>query len=248
MKHARLLALVIALASGIISANAMQQVSVADFSRLQPGNPLPAAWKPITISRIRKHTAYKLVSLDGTTVLQANAEASMSGLARNLQADPQSTPWLRWRWRIKQPNEKSDLHNKQGDDFPARIYVFFDFDINRLPFFERLVVRIGRAIYGDRLPLAALCYVWDSNDPPGTTAWNPHTSRVRTIVASSGSDKAGQWVSVQRDVLTDYRKAFGDPVPPITGVALATDSDDTGEHSIAWYGDIFFSDQAQQPQ
>ena len=248
MRLAPLLALVITLASGSINANAMQQVSVADFSQLQAGSPLPADWEAITISHIRKHTEYKLVSLDGTTVLQANAEASMSGLAHKMDVNPQLTPWLHWRWRVEQPNEKSDLHSKQGDDFPARIYVFFDFDINRLPFFERLIVRIARAIYGDRLPLAALCYVWASNDPPGTTAWNPHSKRVRTIVASSGSDKAGQWVTVQRNVSTDYREAFGDPVPRITGVAIATDSDDTGAHSLAWYGNIVFSDQPQQPQ
>jgi len=248
MRLAPLLALAIMLASGSVSVNAVQQVSIADFSHLQAGDPLPADWEAITISSIRRHTEYKLVSLDGTTVLEANAEASMSGLAHEINVEPQVTPWLHWRWRVEQPNEKSDLLSKQGDDFPARIYVFFDFHINRLPFFERLIARITRAIYGDRLPLAALCYVWARNDPPGTAAWNPHTKRVRTIVASSGSDKAGQWVTVQRDVLTDYRKAFGDPVPRITGVGIATDSDNTGEHSLAWYGDIGFSDQAQQPQ
>ena len=90
--------------------------------------------------------------------------------------------------------------------------------------------------------------MWANDDPPGTTAWNPHSKRVRTIVASSGSDKAGQWVTVQRNVSSDYREAFGDPVPRITGIAIATDSDDTGAHSLAWYGNIVFSDQPQQPQ
>ena len=68
------------------------------------------------------------------------------------------------------------------------------------------------------------------------------------MVANSGSEKTGQWVDVQRNVSTDYRAAFGDPVPRITGVGIATDSDDTGAHSLAWYGDIGFSDQPLQPQ
>ena len=238
----------IALICASISADAMQQVLVAGFSRLQAGDPLPANWEQLTISSIRKHTQYKLVSLNGVTVLQADANDSMSGLAHKIDVDTQVTPWLHWRWKIERPNDQSNLHSKRGDDFPARIYVFFDFDLNRLPFFERLLVRIARAIYGERLPLAALCYVWAYNDPPGTTAWNAHTNRVRTIVASSGSDIAGHWVNVERNVSDDYREAFGEPVPRITGIAIASDSDDTGAHSMAWYGDIAFSDQAQQPQ
>jgi hypothetical protein len=248
MRLALRLVLATILAVGGSNAGATQQVSVADFSDLQAGGQLPPAWEKLEISSIRRHTQYQLVSLDGITVLQADADASMSGLGHKVDVDPQLTPWIHWRWRIAQPNEKSDLHSKQGDDFPARIYVFFDFDIDRLPFFERLVVRIKRAIYGDRLPLAALCYVWASNDPSGTTAWNPHTTRVRTIVASGSDDKAGEWVSVERNVSADYRNAFGEPVPRITGIAIATDSDDTGEHSVAWYGDIVFSNQPQQKQ
>jgi hypothetical protein len=51
----------------------------------------------------------------------------------------------------------------------------------------------------------------------------------------------GQWIAVERNVSEDFRNAFGEPVPRITGIAIATDSDDTGENSMAWYGDISFS-------
>lgn len=248
MKFGLLSGLAISLACASVGASAFQQVSIADFSHLQAGDPLPANWEQLTISSIRRHTEYKLVSLDGVTVLQADADDSMSGLVRKIDVDAQVTPWLHWRWKVEQPNDKSDLNSKRGDDFAARVYVFFDFDIDRLPFFERLLARIARMIYGDRLPLAALCYVWANSQAVGTTAWNPHTKRVRTVVASSGSDHAGHWVSVERNVTDDYREAFGDPVPRITGVAIATDSDDTGAHSLAWYGDIAFSDQARQSQ
>jgi hypothetical protein len=37
-------------------------------------------------------------------------------------------------------------------------------------------------------------------------------------------------------------------VPHVTGVAIATDSDDTGAQSLAWYGDIVFTDQEQPLQ
>ncbi len=245
MRGVLVLVLAISLGTGSSTTAAAQRATVADFSHMQAGDNLPPQWEQINIARIRNHTQYQLVSVDGTTVLRAEANASMSGLAHEKDVDPQATPWLRWRWRIAQLNDKSDLHVKQGDDFPVRLYVFFDFDLDRLPFFERLIIRIARAIYGDRVPLAALCYVWASDDPPDTTAWNPYTKRVRTIVASSGEQQVGQWVSVERNVADDYREAFGEPVPRITGVAIATDTDNTGEESVAWYGDIVFADQPQ---
>ncbi|MGH8593618.1 MAG: DUF3047 domain-containing protein, partial [Gammaproteobacteria bacterium] len=49
-----------------------------------------------------------------------------------------------------------------------------------------------------------------------------------------------QWRSEQRNIFDDYRRAFGKDPPMITGVALMTDSDNTGESASAWYGDIVF--------
>ncbi len=226
----------------------VERLTVADFSSLRAGDGIPAQWELITIPRIPQHTQYMLASVDGTTVLRAEAEASMASLVRELSVDPNQTPWLQWRWRIQQLNGQSDLYTRQGDDFPVRIYVFFDYDIMLLPFFERVIVRIARALYGERLPLAALCYVWAPDDPPGTTTWNPYTRRVRTVVATSGADEIGQWVAVERNVRNDYLMAFGTPVPRITGIALATDTDNTGERSLAWYGNIAFADRARQQQ
>lgn len=252
MKRTLVLALVISFTVGGASGTDNQQIAnvqrllVADFSRLQPGNELPDEWELVTIPRIPRHTQYMLASVDGATVLRAEAEASMSSLAREISVDPNATPWLQWRWRITQLNAKSNLYTRQGDDFPVRIYVFFDYDIMLLPFFERVIVRIARALYGDRLPLAALCYVWAPDDPPGTTTWNAYTNRVRMVVATSGAGEVGQWVTVERNIRDDYLMAFGEPVPRITGIALATDTDNTAESSLAWYGDIVFADRAQE--
>lgn len=224
----------------------VQRISVADFSRLRAGDELPAEWGMLTVPRIPRHTQYMLASVDGTTVVRAEAEASMSSLARELSVDPNETPWLQWRWRIQQLNGQSDLYTRQGDDFPVRIYVFFDYDIMQLPFFERVIVRVARALYGERLPLAALCYVWAPDDLPGTSTWNAYTNRVRMVVATSGAGDIGRWVTVERNVKNDYLMAFGTPVPRVTGIALATDTDNTGERSLAWYGDIVFANRAQQ--
>jgi hypothetical protein len=245
MRKGFFLLLTMSLAASSAAESNANRVTVASFSSLRAGNDLPPAWESVSIASIPRHTQYILTTVDGLTVLRAEAEASMSGLIRKADIDPRATPWLHWRWQISQLNDHSDLRTKRGDDFPARVYVFFDYDIMQLPLFERIIMRIARAIYGDRLPLAALCYVWAKNDPPGTIVRSAFTDRVKMVVATSGGDQVGQWVAVERNVHDDYRIAFGEPVPRITGVGIATDSDDTGAHSLAWYGDIVFTDQPQ---
>ena len=47
--------------------------------------------------------------------------------------------WLAWRWRVDQLVENADLTSRTGDDSPARVCVFFDFDASKLPFGERAV-------------------------------------------------------------------------------------------------------------
>ncbi len=217
------------------------RIEVATFSALRPGAQLPPEWEPVQIGAVPRHTDYTLASVDGVTVVRAQADSSMSALGREVDIDTDATPWLQWRWSIAGPNEQSNLRSKRGDDFPARLYVFFDFDIMQLPLLERVMIRVARTLYGKRMPLAVLCYVWANQDPPGTTAWSAYTERVRMVVASSGAGQAGQWIAVERNVKDDFREAFGEPVPRITGIAIATDSDNTGVSSVAWYGDISFS-------
>ena len=61
------------------------------------------------------------------------------------------------------------------------------------------------------------------------------------IVLQSGPDQVGRWVAEKRDIYADYKKAFGVEPTRISGVAIMTDSDNTGESARAWYGDIVFS-------
>jgi hypothetical protein len=45
-------------------------------------------------------------------------------------------------------------------------------------------------------------------------------------------------VSQQRNLVDDYQQAFGRQPPAIMGIALMTDTDNTGERARAYYGDI----------
>jgi hypothetical protein len=95
----------------------------------------------------------------------------------------------------------------------------------------------GRTL-GHEMPTAALCYVWDNRHPVGTMAPNAYSDLVRVIVLQSGDAHAGTWQLQQRDLAADFRAAFGRPAPRITGIALASDTDNTRGHVKAWFGDL----------
>jgi hypothetical protein len=98
-----------------------------------------------------------------------------------------------------------------------------------------------KLLYGEYPPLAAINYIWESKAPVGTMVPNPYTDRVMMFVVESGSAKLHQWVNEERNVYEDYKKAFGEEPPMISGVAIMTDTDNTGESAIAYYGNILFS-------
>ena len=60
------------------------------------------------------------------------------------------------------------------------------------------------------------------------------------FVLESGADHAGRWRDAERNVLEDFRRAFGREPPLLNGVALMTDSDNTGGRATAFYGDLTF--------
>jgi hypothetical protein len=67
------------------------------------------------------------------------------------------------------------------------------------------------------------------------------------IVAASGSDRVGSWQEISRNLLEDYRRAFGEEPGRITAIGIMTDTDNTGGRAQAWYGDIAFGKLPAEP-
>ena len=233
----------VALATCCVSAFAWSQadtLAAAVFSALKAGAALPESWQPLGVSSTKNRTRYTLVDDAGVTVLRAEANASASGLSRNIKVNPAEFPILKWRWKVANVLKGSDIRTKDGDDYPARIYVMFDYPLEKLSFADRTKLRMARALHDPNLPAATLCYVWDSKAPAGTLVPSSYTNLMRMIVVESGASRVNQWLAVERDVAADFKAAFGDDAPPISAVAIATDTDNTGESAIAFYGDISF--------
>ena len=168
----------------------------------------------------------------------ATANASASGLLHRVELDPHGHPLLRWRWKVDNLIVRGDVTRKDGDDYPARLYVSFAYDPNRVSLFDRVKYAAARILYGEYPPHAGLNYIWDGKAPSGTLVTNAFTSRVKMIVVESGPARLHEWVTYERNIVEDYRRAFGEEPPPLSGIAIMTDTDNTGESATAWYGNI----------
>jgi hypothetical protein len=229
----------LALCLAAIAAAPVCAGDIAAFSSARPGAALPAGWRPLGIAKIPPPEV-RLVEEDGATVLRSRAASAAGTVAHALDASPAERPILAWRWKVDRVVAAANLAEKSGDDFAARVYVFFDLPAESLPFAARTQAFLARTLWGEKLPTAAVCYVWDNRHPAGTNAWNPYTDRVRTVVVRSASP--GAWASEARDLEADFRAAFGSlwsgPVPRVTGIAIGNDTDQTGETVTAWFGDF----------
>ena len=215
-------------------------LEVGKFSTAQAGSKLPTGWTPLTFENIKDHTHYELVKDKKDMVLKAMSVASSSGITREVSIDPKEFPIVTWRWKVENIFKKGNVHLKEGDDYPARVYITFAYDSERVGFFEQAKYEAAKLLYGQYPPLGAITYIWESTSPVGTIVPNPYTDRVQMFITQSGSDKLGQWITEEHNVYEDYVQAFGTEPPNISGVAIMTDSDNTQESAIAYFGDILF--------
>jgi hypothetical protein len=222
-----------------------QAPTAPPFSNMAPGGDIHG-WQVLKPAPKAPDTRYALVPEDGKTVLRADAQGSMSGLSHAVRVNIREYPLLRWRWKIDAPVDNADMTSKAGDDYAARIYVIFDYPAEKLPLGTRLKLRLAESFYQQKIPTAALNYVWDNRYPVGRIQPNAYTDRARMIVVNSGAAKAGEWVTHTRDLVADFRDAFGEDPPDVVAVALATDTDNTGGSATAWYGDIQFLPRSAQ--
>lgn len=219
--------------------------ALADAPLLPPlvtvGGTLDAAWRLAGLPRQKlPFTRYSVVELDGRRALRVEADGSYGNLVHALRVDAAALT-LSWSWRVDEFVAASDLSTKRGDDAAAKVCVFFEMPMSQVPFVERQLLRMARAASDEPLPAATVCYVWDRTLPVGTTLNNAYTHRVRYLVLRSAAANPARWTAERRDVAADFVKLFGNEstqVPPIVGIAVGADADNTHGHSVAHVADL----------
>src|SRR6266705_301376 len=215
-------------------------VEAARFSAGRAGEAPPGDWDSFVVSPFVTPTEYRLVESDRHVALEARADGTASGLYRRIRIEPARYPVVEWSWRVLQPLAHADPRVPSRDDSPARLVISFHGDVNRLDLGERFTARFYKSLTGSRLPYAMLMYTWSSDAPVGTVAPSGYTGKIQMIVVESGGGRAGELREFRRNVLEDYRLAFGEEPWDIVAVGVMTDADKTRQKARAQYGDITF--------
>ena len=178
---------------------------------------LPKSWQ--TRGNAQR-TVYQIqAEPDGNRYLAAESAGSDVQLGIEMESRPQEFPILSWRWRVNELPRGGDERNSGTLDSAASVY----------------------AVLGSRLFPRVLKYVWSTSVPTGSSFKHPGSDRMAIIVVNSGAGSLGQWQQVSRDLVADFKAAFGSAPPTQIAIGVKTDSDSTRSSARADYDDIQLS-------
>jgi hypothetical protein len=243
--NTHLLFLLSILSTNVLSADEIPGTSrlpIGDFCQYQTEASFSQHWQPLKFPGIDRQTAYQRLTIHEDNnqycTVYAKANASASGLIYRQEIDLAKTPILEWSWKISHSIPGGDAKEKAGDDFAARIYVAFQAQPEQLSWYEKIKYKAAEILYDLQPPGTAINYIWANKLAPDTAIVNPYTDKTMMIAVRSGDAEAGEWHTERRNIVEDYRRAFGKNPPEVMGIAMMTDTDNTGASAEAWYRQI----------
>ncbi|ARU54675.1 hypothetical protein OLMES_0572 [Oleiphilus messinensis] len=223
------------------------------FDQYQSPTELARHWSPLNFPGIERHTHYQLIQNKPFNVIEVQSNNAASALIYRLpspevqQKMTKQTPYLNWQWKVDDIITGSQVGTKAGDDYPARIYIAFHVDPDRISWFDKVKRKAAEALYGDTLPGEAINLIWSSDFQAGSAIANAYTDKTIMVAADQGKAHIQQWRAHSVHIPNLYRQLFQAEPPAILGVAIMTDTDNTNSSAKAWFGPISFSARPQHP-
>lgn len=186
-----------------------------------------AGWKPLAFSGLRPVDFMP----EGSSRLTLRAERAASVIWRGLDESFRDKRRARWRWKAEQAVGPTDLARKGADDRAIALYFVFAKD--------EASARAAKGATSLQSAMwwssgAALVYVWGGNAPRGRIVPSPHMgSAGKLVIAQPGGTVSTVFLPESVDLAADFRRAFGRAPGPLVGLAVSSDSDDTGGLNIA---------------
>lgn len=235
-----LLVLLSACAHGPTSNGKPAATQVTPFSVAKPGGAFPGGWQVLSFSKFRAPTKFELIDDNGTTVAHAISENSSSVMRENIDIDPREFPILSWRWKAPRLVPGANSTSRKSEDTPVRIIIAFEGDKEKLSFSDQMTFAESRALLGTDPPYATLEYTWGDGAAKESVIKNGWNPRIRLLLAQSGAERVGAWVMENRNLVEDFRRAFGEEPGRIVSIGIHCDSDATESKSEGFFGDIKF--------
>lgn len=179
--------------------------------------------------RMRGQTDYQLTIFDKSVAIRARGQDSASGLIRSVDIDPAACPEIEWAWAVTKLQKTVDLHEKQGEDVAASLFLMFG----------------DPGLYSNPDPVPTLRYVWTTDHvQQDEVIDNPYLSGVVKSIAvhvtpqsSDSTTPPETWFVEQRNIQDDFLRAFGHPpAEALQAIAIFSDNDQTHEPVEAYYG------------
>ena len=168
-------------------------------------------------------TLYTLGSNENGNFLKAVADNGASGLGKEIKINLNKTPFLNITWKIEKDLSGIKEDTKKGHDFAARVFA---------------IKKTGATLLSNRV----INYVFSSNDDVGLNWPSPYTKKSIDKVLSTTKESLNQWVTVKANVKEDFKKFHNLDVNELDGLAIMSDTDNSKKKSIAYYQNIFFSE------
>ena len=221
---------------------AAEEIQVGRFSALDPGDS-PGGWSPLSFPKAPGQTRYALTEEDGRVVVRAHSQVSASALLRNVNVDPSQHPYLHWSWKTDESCFAGNWRDPATDDFPLRLFVLFEGSGGFFSFFNKL----GSDFSGD-----AVVYLGGSGGGPASPVPSTHdvqddrtshlSDRIKVVPLGLEMGTSDDWRRPVRNVRADYLDLFGKEPGAVSGVAIMSDTDNSGTECVSFFGDIYFSD------
>jgi len=195
----------------------------SDTRLFDPRTVLQDEWQHVPL---RGETDYRIAVHDGQLAISAKGANSASMLIRHIGVNLAKCPRIRWSWTVAKLQEKASLRDKNREDVAASVFVAFG----------------DPGFLFDPEPVPIIRYVWtNKNEAVGAIVDNPYLPGVvRSVVVRSDYSSESGWMTEERNLVDDFKRAFGDKdhdePKRIYAVALFTDNDQTKEPVEAYYG------------
>ena len=169
------------------------------------------------------NTLYEVGSNENGNFFKAIADNAASGLGKEVKIDLNKTPFINITWKIEKDLPGINENTKKGHDFAARVFA---------------VKKTGATPLSNR----AINYVFSSNNEIGFNAPSPYTKKSIDSVLASTKNNFNEWVTVKANVKEDFKKFHNLDVNELDGLAIMSDTDNSKMKAIAYYQNIYFSE------
>lgn len=225
----------------LAGASALVLAACVHTPQTPPASAAAPIWEEVRFPG-KRVTTYDPMTQGRFVGWQASAQGSASMMRRRLHVPQGIEPTLRFAWKTNALIPEAIVGVVDKDDAVTSVVVAFDGDHQGLSLKNQMLFDLAEMVTGERPPYASLIYVWGHDKATiESVVHSPRTDRIRKIVLEAGSAHLGQWREYERDVIADFRRAFGEEPGPIIALGIMTDADNTGGRAQAWYANVDLS-------